>query len=106
VAALLDVNVLIALMDDEHVHHVPAHAWFTENRAAGWATCPQTENGFVRIVSGASYPGLQASSNVARALLKEFCAANDHVFWPDSISLRDQLFEDARLTHRLIADVY
>jgi uncharacterized protein len=105
-AALLDVNVLIALMDDEHVHHVPAHAWFSANRQAGWATCPQTENGFVRIVSGASYPGLQTSSNDARALLKELCAANDHVFWPDSASLRDELFEDARLSHRLIADVY
>jgi toxin-antitoxin system PIN domain toxin len=98
--------VLIALMDDEHVHHLPAHAWFTANRRAGWATCPQTENGFVRIVSGASYPGLQASSNDARTILQEFCDSDDHIFWPDSLSLRDDLFDDARLSHRLIADVY
>ena len=49
--ALLDVNVLIALFDPVHGHHEPAHAWFAHNRPFGWATCPITENGLVRVLS-------------------------------------------------------
>jgi predicted nucleic acid-binding protein len=48
--ALLDVNVLVAMLDPEHVHHEGAHAWFSEHRSTGWATCPITENGLVRIL--------------------------------------------------------
>ena len=40
--ALLDVNVLIALLDRRHVHHEPAHGWFATAQADGWATCPLT----------------------------------------------------------------
>ena len=43
--ALLDVNVLIALFDETHVHHEAAHDWFADNRAAGWATCAITRTG-------------------------------------------------------------
>ena len=46
---LLDVNVLIALTWPNHVHHDAARSWFTEVRNTGWATCPLTEAGFVRI---------------------------------------------------------
>ncbi len=48
--ALLDVNVLMALFDAEHIHHEAAHDWFSDARAHGWATCPLTENGFVRLM--------------------------------------------------------
>ena len=50
--ALPDVNVLIALAWPNHVHHHPARparSWFAANRSTGWATCPLTEAGFVRI---------------------------------------------------------
>ena len=49
---LLDVNVLLALCDPMHVHHEAAHRWFAEKGSQAWATCPITENGFVRIASG------------------------------------------------------
>lgn len=49
--ALLDVNVLVALFDPDHVHHEAAQAWFSANRLHGWATCPLTENRLVRILS-------------------------------------------------------
>ena len=49
--ALLDVNVLIALLDAEHVHHEAARRWLRENIRHGWATCPITENGYLRIMA-------------------------------------------------------
>ena len=30
--ALLDVNVLVALFDPDHVHHELAHDWFADHR--------------------------------------------------------------------------
>ncbi len=55
--ALLDVNVLVALFDPMHVHHEAAHEWFALNRKDRWATCPLTENAFVRVLSNPGYPG-------------------------------------------------
>jgi predicted nucleic acid-binding protein len=53
--ALLDVNFLVALFDPDHIHHDAAHDWFADERAHGWATCPLTENGLVRVVTNAAY---------------------------------------------------
>ncbi len=106
--ALLDVNVLVALFDPDHVHHEAAHRWFAPNRGAGWATCPLTENGLVRILANPAY--LAAPGGAAGILkrLDTFCASGGHVFWEDAISLRDErLFRRTRaLTHRQLADVY
>jgi predicted nucleic acid-binding protein len=49
--ALLDINVLIALHDRDHVHHVLAAQWFARNADKGWASCPLTQNGCLRIMS-------------------------------------------------------
>ena len=46
--ALLDVSLLIALFDRDHVHHEAAHDWFADHHSEGWATCPLSQNGFVR----------------------------------------------------------
>lgn len=106
--ALLDVNVLVALFDEMHVHHEAAHQWFGQNRELGWATCPLTENGFVRVISNPAYPGRGTSLPDAIARLEEFRASGDHSFWPDSVSLRDgSLFRPRHLTgHRQLTDVY
>ena len=53
---LLDVNVLIALFDPAHLNHDAAHQWFGETGAEAWASCPLTENGFVRVISHPSIP--------------------------------------------------
>lgn len=55
--ALLDINVLVALSDQAHVHHDLVHRWFARARASGWATCPLTENGLVRVIGNPSYRG-------------------------------------------------
>ena len=52
--ALLDVNVLVALFNPVHVHQELAHDWFADHRASGWATCPLTENGFLRVLGNAA----------------------------------------------------
>ena len=54
--ALLDVNVLIALFDQDHVSHKAAMTWFAAHATEGWASCPITQNGCVRIMSNPSYP--------------------------------------------------
>ena len=105
---LLDVNLLISLFDPDHVHHDLAHDWFADNRARGWATCPLTENGFVRVLSNPAYgsPIVVASGLVER--LRAFCGTPGHLFWADDVSLRDRkLFAPAALvTHRQLTDVY
>jgi hypothetical protein len=105
---LLDVNVLVALFDPDHVHHDIAHDWFADNARAGWATCPTTENGLVRVVANPSYgsPDVGAAEMVDR--LRRFCASGGHQFWPDGPSLRDRtVFNVACLAgYRQITDIY
>jgi len=50
-SALPDVNVLVTLFDPDRVRHDIAQDWFADSRGSGWATCPLTENGVVRILS-------------------------------------------------------
>ena len=52
---LLDVNALIALFDEDHPFNATIREWWVENRAGGWASCPLTENGFLRVVSQRRY---------------------------------------------------
>ena len=106
--ALLDVNILIALFDPDHVHHDLAHDWFADHRSAGWATCPVTENGFIRVVSNPKYHADAPRSATVIEHLRKFCASGDHHFWADRVSLRDEsLFKLAAARgHRQITDVY
>lgn len=105
--SLLDVNFLIALLQPDHVHHSSAHRWWTENRSGGWASCPLTQNGFVRIVSQARYSNPIPVTR-ALALLQEETAATDHAFWPDDVSLTDlQRFDSERiLGPKQLTDIY
>ena len=106
--ALLDVNVLVALFDPGHIHHESAHDWFADERTAGWATCPVTENGFVRVVTnvGSRMGGPRSPDIVER--LRSFCESGHHVFWPDAVSLRNKrLFNLAVVRgHGQLTDVY
>ena len=83
--ALLDVNVLIALFDETHVHHEVAHAWFADDGAAGWTT---------------------RESLVER--LRTFCGQREHTFWSDSVSLHDETLFDPTVivSHRQVTDLY
>jgi toxin-antitoxin system PIN domain toxin len=106
--ALLDVNVLVALFDPDHVHHEAAHAWFAPSRITGWATCPLTENGFVRVLSNPAYVSEPERPGALLARLRSFCASGGHVFWPDDVTLRGArtLRAGAALSHATLTDVY
>ncbi|MGD2046178.1 MAG: VapC toxin family PIN domain ribonuclease [Gemmatimonadota bacterium] len=95
--ALLDVDVLVALFDPAHLHHEATHAWLEENHGSGWATCPITENGFLRAVSHPDYPGNRVTVGDALERLSRFTDAAEHHFWPDSTSLRRSSRVDAGL---------
>ncbi len=76
--ALLDVNVLVALFDPMHANHEAAHEWFADNRQLGWATCPLTENGVVRILSNPGYPGRMTTISDAITRLGSFRESGHH----------------------------
>ena len=104
--ALLDVSFLVALFDEDHIHHEAAHSWFAAHRINGWATCPLTENGVIRILSNMAYSGVAVSVGEVRDRLTAFCESGNHVFWPDSISLKDGRFDLTAITHRQLTDFY
>lgn len=90
--SLLDVNVLVALLDSAHQHHAITTRWFLREQIEGWATCPITENGLIRVISGSSYPNLkvtvaQAADSI-RLLRQRF--AQSHTFWPNDVTLVDR----------------
>jgi hypothetical protein len=108
--ALLDVNALIALVDADHVGHLAIRKWFMKHYRSGWATCPLTENGMVRVLSQAAYPSGQRTPaeviEVLNALKKAF--VNSYEFWPDDISIADDsAFESGLIAGtRQVTDVY
>ena len=96
---LLDVNALLAITRRGHLHHEAAHAWLdTLPVGSTWATCPITENGFVRIASHPSYPNRPGDAAVVLAILREFCAAEGHRFWSADVSIRAVLRPGAVIT--------
>lgn len=105
---LLDVNMLIALCDADHVHRPAAKRWFRANAAAGWATCPLTENGLLRVMGHATYPRGPGSPDAVRPLLQRLRSLPGHQFWEDSISLADDRAIPSlrRVTARHLTDLY
>ena len=105
--ALLDINVLIALLDADHSLHTPAIAWFAQHGQEGWASCPLTQNGCVRIMSHAAY----ANTTPVHAILERLGEATrepQHEFWADSISLLNPKIADPKRIHgpRQLTDIY
>ncbi|MFM7343640.1 MAG: TA system VapC family ribonuclease toxin [Betaproteobacteria bacterium] len=104
---LLDANVLIALCDGRQEHHDLAAHWFIEHAAQGWASCPLTQNGALRIMSAPAYPGARPVAQVL-AQLQTLCASPHHHFWPDALSMvqADVLNPRYVLGHRQLTDAY
>ena len=105
--ALLDVNVLIALLDAGHVHHLRAAQWLNDHLEAGWASCPLTSSGCIRIMSQPAYPGQVPAAEVA-GRLRVAASQPWHAFWAADL---DPLAESALnwaaiMGHRQVADAY
>lgn len=105
--ALLDVNVLIALLDQAHPHHDTALSWLTVNIKHGWASCPITQNGCIRIMSQPAYPGARPVAQIVERL-RGALKHSAHQFWPDGISIAGARIVDATRVHsaRQITDTY
>lgn len=81
--------------------------WFAAHATEGWASCPITQNGCVRIMSNPSYPNsLPVQALVKR--LAEACAQPIHQFWADEPSLLDSSAFDPTRIHgpKHITDIY
>ena len=105
--ALLDVNVLIALLDSDHASHDTAIQWFAQHAREGWASCPITQNGCIRIMSNQGYPNsLPVQAVIER--LAEACNEDIHEFWPDQVSVLDSDVVDSTRIHgpRQLTDIY
>ena len=85
--SLLDVNVLISLLDSNHEHHRAVMGWFEQNHDR-WASCPITQNGYLRIVTQKKYPNSISIPEAVRTLSQAVSTPN-HEFLPDDITLLD-----------------
>lgn len=97
--ALLDANVLIALVVAEHVHHDAAADWLSASEEA-FATCPITQGSLVRFLLRT---GQHAA--VARDVVSTFGRADRHEFWPDSVSFAEVEMGGV-VGHRQVTDAY
>jgi toxin-antitoxin system PIN domain toxin len=103
--ALLDVNALVALAWDSHVHHIVIRAWFAEHATHGWATCPLTESGFVRVSSNHKVLPHAISVEQARGVVAAMRTVADHRFLVDDVSITDP--DVPRLSgHRQVTDAH
>ena len=105
--ALLDVKVLIALLDSDHASHDSAINWFAKHAREGWASCPITQNGCMRIMSNSGYPNPLPVQAVIEHLAVA-CHQDIHEFWSDELSLLDSAVVDSTRIHgpRQLTDIY
>lgn len=105
---LLDVNMLIALLVRRHSAHVAAQRWFDRWSSGGWATCPLTETGFVRIVNNPAFEAQAGSLADVTALLSASLQHPSHIFWPADLSWEQAVspLRDRVRGHRQISDAY
>ncbi len=105
---LLDVNVLIALLHEEHVAHRKARRWFEESKDKGWATCALTQAGFVRISSNPRFSDHPPDIREALAMLSVITRLPTHRFWPIDFDLQEAIahFQDRLYGYRQLTDAY
>lgn len=105
---LLDVNILIALLDTLHIHHKKSENWFFDIASKSWATCPITENGFLRIVTSTAYENIDANFKEALTRLNHLREIGNHNFWSDEISFPSSkdLFPQYVINSKEITDIY
>ena len=107
-AYLLDVNVLIALLSRKHDHHHRARTWFESEGHRDWLTCPTTQNGAIRIMSGAGFSNVTVTPGNMIGSVQSLTAIGNHRFIPDDVSLLDDtLVNPSRmLASKQVTDIY
>lgn len=106
--ALLDLNILTALLWPAHEHHEAAHRWFRARANARWATCALTQLGFVRIVSNPTFSRDALTPAEAVALLAENLTHAAHEFWTESLQVPTAIkgMEPGLHGYRQLTDAY
>jgi toxin-antitoxin system PIN domain toxin len=99
VTVLLDANVLIALLVDEHVPHVAAENWFV-GLNGNFATCPITQGSLMRLLLREGQ-----SAATSQAVLSGTSADPRHEFWPDDVEYASVPIEGI-ISHRQVTDAY
>jgi len=106
-AYLLDVNVLVAMSWPQHSFHATALRWITRHGREGWATCPFTQAGFVRIISNPAFSRDALEPQQALSLLRANLQHPAHRFWPDALGVYDALSKVRPITgHNQTTDAY
>jgi len=70
---LADVNVLIALLDEDHIHHKRVLKWFASSDKDEFGVCAFTEAGFLRVTTNP-----KAGSNTIETALVALASLNRH----------------------------
>ena len=96
---LLDTNVLIALLVDDHVHHAAAESWFADLDGT-FATCPITQGSLMRLLIREGQPAA-----TVRVILTGTAAHPQHEFWPDDVPYADVPVKGI-IGHRQVTDAY
>lgn len=106
--ALLDLNILTALLWPAHEHYEVAHRWFGSRGKGRWATCAITELGLIRLVSNPSFSRDALSPSDALLLLSSNLAHASHEFWVEDLSVTDALADVPRKLqgHKQVTDAY
>jgi toxin-antitoxin system PIN domain toxin len=94
VTRLLDVNLLMALLWENHEHHTKARSWF--KGVSTFATCPLVQLGFARV---SSHPllGYGLTPELAFGVLRQFIADPRHEFISDDLSCADRVVRTERM---------
>lgn len=105
---LPDINTILALLDQRHVHHQDAHHWLENKTSAGFLICPHVENGVIRIASQPRYPNYFGTGAAVRAALIQFVAEMRMERCRMDASLLDDkiLLNPSLLTPSAVADLY
>jgi predicted nucleic acid-binding protein len=101
--------MLIAIHHPGHEYYQRAQEWFAKQRKVGWATCPITESGFIRITQQPAFPSHFITIRQAAETLQDTIAQNSvaYHFWPETTSVCQLLAEAPnRMGHRQITDYY
>lgn len=85
---LLDVNLLMALLWENHEHHIVARQWL--KTVSAFATCPVSQLGFAR-VSAHPLLGYGMTPEQAFGVLRRFLADSRHRFVADDLSCEDRV---------------
>jgi toxin-antitoxin system PIN domain toxin len=106
--ALLDINVLVALLSQDSDSHGAAQRWFLHNARKGWATCPITQAGFVRIMSNPASSRHVIRPAQAIEVLEDTLKFPVHEFWKDDLSMAQATadFREHLTGHQQTNDAY